>query len=64
MTVLPYILKKMLIMSAMHRNDHIDEDSGDQRKPAIITFYNSKKSGVNIFYRTITSYNISINTKH
>ena len=32
----------------MHHDDKIDQDSEDNKKPEIITFYNSTKGGVDV----------------
>ncbi|XP_072395073.1 uncharacterized protein [Diabrotica undecimpunctata] len=66
MIAVSYIPKKgkhVIAVSTVHRDDRIDEDTGDQKKPEIITVYNSTKSGVDVVDKMITSYNVSRNTK-
>lgn len=38
----------VLVMFKLHHDDNIDEDTGDKRKPEMITFYNSTKAGVDV----------------
>ena len=52
MTLVSYVLqikkKKNVLFSSMHHDDKIDPESGDIKKPEIITFYNSTKGGVDM----------------
>uniref|UniRef100_A0A1B6JQP1 PiggyBac transposable element-derived protein domain-containing protein n=1 Tax=Homalodisca liturata TaxID=320908 RepID=A0A1B6JQP1_9HEMI len=50
-TLLSYCPKKkkvVLLLSTMHHSDEIDPQSGDAKKPFILTFYNSTKGGVDV----------------
>ncbi|CAK1590221.1 unnamed protein product [Parnassius mnemosyne] len=38
--------KVVILMSTMHNDAIIDADSGDSRKPEVITYYNRTKNGV------------------
>lgn len=40
--------KMVYLMSSLHHDGQIDEETGNQQKPEIITFYNQTKSGVEI----------------
>lgn len=60
--VTSYIPKKgknVLVALTMHRQGKIDEDSGDQQKPELITFYNLTKGGVDVVDRMKTEYCVS-----
>lgn len=37
-----------MLLSTMHRDKAIDEDSGADKKPEIVTFYNKTKIGVDV----------------
>lgn len=65
-TILSYIPKKnkcVLLASSMHHTDKIDEATGDQRKPEIISFYNLSKGGVDTADQLCGEYNVARNTK-
>lgn len=47
----------------MHHDDTIDEDTGDQKKPEIVTFYNKSKIGVDVVDQMCAKYNTARNTK-
>lgn len=47
----------------MHLDDKIDEDTGDKRKPEIITYYNQTNIGVDIEDKMCSSYSVARNTK-
>ncbi|CAK1587954.1 unnamed protein product [Parnassius mnemosyne] len=51
------------MMSSLHHDDEIDPESGTQRKPSIITFYNSTKSGVDVVDKLSRTYDVSRNSK-
>lgn len=51
--------KNVLMLSTMHRDDYIDPDSGDLKKPEVITFYNSTKGGVDVVDRLKTEYSVT-----
>lgn len=40
--------KNVLLISTMHEYGVIDSESGDQKKPEVITYYNSTKCGVDV----------------
>ncbi|KAB0805145.1 hypothetical protein PPYR_02115, partial [Photinus pyralis] len=40
--------KIVLLLSTMHSADEIDQETGDACKPAMLTFYNSTKGGVDV----------------
>lgn len=43
----------------MHTSDNIDSESGDRKKPEIITFYNVHKAGVDIVDKLKATYSVS-----
>lgn len=47
----------------MHYDDEIDEETGDKKKPDIITFYNWTKIGVDLVDQLCQNYNVARNTK-
>lgn len=47
----------------MHHDDAIDEETGDKKKPDIITFYNRTKTGVDLVDQYCQNYNVARNTK-
>lgn len=47
----------------MHYDDAIDEETGNDRKPEIITSYNKTKSGVDVVDKMCASYNVARNTR-
>uniref|UniRef100_A0A1B6M803 PiggyBac transposable element-derived protein domain-containing protein n=1 Tax=Graphocephala atropunctata TaxID=36148 RepID=A0A1B6M803_9HEMI len=51
--------KNVLLLSTMHKDDRIDEDSGDLLKPEVITFYNLTKEGVDVVDRLKSEYDVS-----
>ena len=51
------------MISTMHHDNKIDECTGDERKPDMITFYNMKKSGVDTLDQLCAAYNESQNTR-
>uniref|UniRef100_A0A1B6MIG5 PiggyBac transposable element-derived protein domain-containing protein n=1 Tax=Graphocephala atropunctata TaxID=36148 RepID=A0A1B6MIG5_9HEMI len=48
-----------LLLSTLHENDKIDEISGDDMKPEMITYYNATKGGVDVVDRLKTEYCVS-----
>ncbi|XP_072398000.1 uncharacterized protein [Diabrotica undecimpunctata] len=42
----PKTNKNVLLLLTLHEYDEIDEESGEACKPAVVTFYNQTKSGV------------------
>ena len=65
-TLVSYIPKKnkvVLLLSTLHNDDKIDPDSGEAKKPEIITFYNHTKCGVDIFDKMCRQYDVTRNTR-
>ena len=55
-TLVSYITKKKknaLILSTLHNDDKIDEETGTARKPEIVIFYNATKGGVDTVVFTL-----------
>lgn len=50
-------------MSTLHHDDKIDDTTGHQKKPEMITFYNSTKAGVDVVDELCASYSVSRNSK-
>nr|XP_023027924.1 probable ATP-dependent RNA helicase YTHDC2 [Leptinotarsa decemlineata] len=48
--------KNVLMLSTFHDDDEIDLDTGDQQKPAVITFYNLTKGAVDVVDTMKTEY--------
>ena len=66
MSLVSYIPRKgkcVLVVSSLHDSNKIDEDTGVQRKPKIITFYNLTKGGVDTVDHLASSYDVARNTK-
>uniref|UniRef100_A0A1B6FHL7 PiggyBac transposable element-derived protein domain-containing protein n=1 Tax=Cuerna arida TaxID=1464854 RepID=A0A1B6FHL7_9HEMI len=51
--------KVVLVTSTMHYNKQIDESTGDQKKPEMITFYNSTKGGVDVVDEMCGNYSVA-----
>lgn len=51
--------KIVLVLSTLHDNDKIDENTGDALKPEMITYYNATKGGVDVVDRLKTEYCVS-----
>lgn len=49
----------VVLVSSMHHDASIDPDSGDLKKPDIITFYNQTKSGVDVIDEKCGTYSTS-----
>nr|XP_026490968.1 piggyBac transposable element-derived protein 4-like [Vanessa tameamea] len=65
-SLVSYIPKKnkiVLLMSSLHHDANIDQSTGDQRKPEIITYYNATKSGVDVADELSATYDVSRNSK-
>ncbi|CAH2088938.1 unnamed protein product [Euphydryas editha] len=65
-TIVSYIPKPrkcVHMMSSLHHDDEVDPESGTQRKPSIITFYNMTKSGVDVVDKLSRTYDVSRNSK-
>ena len=64
--LLSYILRKnknVILFSSLYKDDAIDPSFEQQKKPEIITFYNSTKSGVDTADQMCSSYNVGRNNK-
>uniref|UniRef100_A0A1B6HM46 PiggyBac transposable element-derived protein domain-containing protein n=1 Tax=Homalodisca liturata TaxID=320908 RepID=A0A1B6HM46_9HEMI len=65
-TIVSYVPKRnkvVVLLSTMHlEDDSIDESTGDDNKPNIITFYNMTKSGVDVVDKLCTTYSTSRKT--
>lgn len=65
-TIVSYVPKKgknVILASSLHHDDQIDESTGEQYKPEIITFYNSTKGGVDTVDELCATYDVSRNTR-
>lgn len=65
MTLVSYIPKKsknIILLSTMHNDDSIDESSGIENKPEIVTFFNNTKSSVDTIEKMCASYSVAKNT--
>ncbi|GBP23667.1 hypothetical protein EVAR_80284_1 [Eumeta japonica] len=65
-TIVSYIPKPrkcVHMMSSLHHDDEVDPESGDKRKPSIIKFYNSTKSGVDVVDKLARTYDVFRNCK-
>lgn len=50
-TLLSYVPKRNkseLLISSMHHDDEIDSNSGEKKKPSVITYYNKTKGSVDV----------------
>lgn len=65
MTLVSYISKNktnekcVILLSSMHRSDAIDADTGEARKPEILTYYNKTKEAVNTVDQMRSKYNVA-----
>lgn len=59
----PRVKKNVILVSSLHNDNAIDPESGDQKKPEIITFYNSTKGGVDTADHMCATYSVSRNVK-
>ena len=64
MTILSYVPKKktkkiVLMLSSLHHDDKIDQETGTEAKPEIVTFYNSTKGGVDVVDQKKEDYSVS-----
>ncbi|XP_039299243.1 piggyBac transposable element-derived protein 4-like [Nilaparvata lugens] len=60
---IPRERKNVILLSSLHNDSTIDPDSGERKKPEIITFYNQTKSGVDTADQMCMTYSVSRNTK-
>jgi len=61
-TIVSYVPKKnknVLMLSTMHKQGDIDVESGEQRKPEVITFYNFTKGGVDVVDKLKAEYSVA-----
>nr|CAH7732023.1 unnamed protein product [Callosobruchus chinensis] len=65
MTLVSYVPRKknVLAVSSMHYDGRIDQDTGDKKKPEMITFYNATKGGVDSADQKMPQYTVSRNTR-
>ncbi|XP_066946051.1 uncharacterized protein [Macrobrachium rosenbergii] len=54
--------KNVVFVSSMYHDAKIDEATGDDKKPEIITFYNSTKGGVDVVDMMMDKYSVSRNS--
>lgn len=65
-TLVSYVPKRnkvVLAISTMHKVGEIDANTGDQRKPVIITTYNDTKYGVDILDKMCVQYDCARNSR-
>lgn len=65
-TLVSYAPKKgkcVILASSLHKDNSIDLDTGDKKKPCIITFYNGTKGGVDTADKLCASFNVSRNIR-
>lgn len=65
-TIVSYVPKKnrnVILVSSMHFDDTIDQETGEKSKPEIISTYNSTKSGVDVVDKLGATYNCARNTR-
>jgi hypothetical protein len=55
--------KNVLTMSTLHHDNSIDPDTGDNKKPEVLTFYNSTKYGVDMVDKMSALYSCARNTR-
>lgn len=55
--------KAVVLLSTMHYDDKIDQDTGPSQKPEIITFYNKTKIGVDVVDQMYAKYDVARNTR-
>ncbi|CAH2085795.1 unnamed protein product [Euphydryas editha] len=65
-TIVSYVprpRKMVYLMSSLHHDKEIDSATGSKQKPAVITFYNHTKSGVDMVDKLSRTYDVSRNSK-
>ena len=55
--------KNVLLVSSMHHEGKIDQDTDDEKKLEIITFYNATKGGVDVVDMIMDKYSVSRNSR-
>lgn len=54
--------KNVYLLSTLHHDQNIDEETGAKQKPEIITFYNATKSGVDVVDKLSRTYDVCRNS--
>jgi hypothetical protein len=54
----------VLVLSAMHHCDAVDEETGDHKNPVMITLYNVTNVGVKLPDQLCQEINVAQNTIH
>lgn len=65
-TLVSYVPRKgkcVILASSLHEDNSIDLDTGDKKKPCIITFYNGTKGGVDTTDKMCASFNVARNIR-
>ncbi|XP_046686551.1 uncharacterized protein LOC124372222 [Homalodisca vitripennis] len=55
--------KAVVLLSTMHNDDAIDEETGPKQKPEIVSFYNKTKIGVDVVDQMCSKYDVARNTR-
>jgi HJR/Mrr/RecB family endonuclease len=55
--------KAIILLPTMHHDAEVHKDTGDEKKPEMITFYNLTKTGVDVVNQLCASY-ISVEEEH
>lgn len=55
--------KKVLLISSFRNAGNIKEETGELKKPEVISFYNLTKGGVDTVDKYCESFNVARNTK-
>lgn len=55
--------KNVILISSLHDDAEIGEDTGDKKNPSIITFYNLTKGGLDTVDKLCASYDVSRNAR-
>lgn len=66
MTLVSYCPKKnktVIVLSTMHHDKAVDEETGEKRKPEMISFYNMTKVGVDLVDQICQHNNVARNTR-
>ena len=66
MCLVSYVPKKgkiVNVLSTMHNDNEIDDSTGDKRKPAMITYYNGTKGGVDTNDELCGTYSVARRTR-
>lgn len=60
---IPKPRKNVFMLSSLHHDMEIDQDTDEKQKPVIITFYNKTKGGVDTVDKLIQSYDVTRNSR-